>query len=221
MNVHTLRITRPYEDIKDVIMDWVKVSGKLLVYQHDKDAEIASTHCHLLIEGCEVGIEGLKKRVKSKGFNGNKDWSFTKPEDTTEKYIVYMTKGILDPVYNENYDTSYLEKCKQAWVPPNAGKADLSSARKSHATDIDKKETLLIKQWLEYKEYCMNRPLHGHMELIDFRGMSINYWKTKNKGLMPTASTYKRFLVSVYIYYCDTHRKPMSEQVIDEIDQRM
>jgi len=217
MNVHTLRITRAYEDIKDVIMDWIKVSGKLLVYQHDADDEVAQTHVHLLIEECALGIEGLKKRVKHKGFNGNKDWSFTKPDIDKEnynEYIAYMSKGHYDPVYNHNYDMTYLETCKNKWV---------EHKKKEHAPKehVDKKETILIQQWIEYRDYCMNRPLNDHMQLTDFRGMSINYWKTKNKGLMPTASTYKRFLVSVYIYYCDTHRKPMSEQVIDEIDQRM
>jgi len=218
MNTHTLRISRAYEDIKDVIEDWEKVSAKLLVYQHDADEEVNRTHCHMLIQECELGIEGLKKRVKSKGFMGNKDWSFTTPDENIEKYIIYMTKGILDPVYNKGYDPAYLEKCKKKWVEPAA------KQRGERSEPTDKKETALIKQWLEYRDYCMSYKdvkTTMHMELKDFRGMSINYWKSKNKGLMPTASTYKRFLVSVYIHYCDTVGKASSEQVIDEIDDRM
>jgi len=221
MNVHALRISRDSSEIQAVFDDWAKVSGKLLVYRHDADEEVNRTHCHFLIEECTIGTaEGLRKRVKHMGFNGNKDWAFTEAPITDEqrdKYITYMTKGHLDPVYNKGYDPVYLEERKNAWVD-----YDAPSVPKTKDTEVvDRKETALIKQWLEYQKYCMDRPLHDHMELVDFRGMSITYWKSKNKGLMPTASTYKRFLVSIYLHYCDTHRKPMSEQVIEEVDKRM
>jgi len=221
MNVHALRISRDNTDLQQVFDDWAKVAGKLLVYRHDADEEVKTTHCHFLIEECSIGTaEGLRKRVKHLGFSGNKDWAFTDPPTTDEsrdKYITYMTKGHLDPVYNKGYDPEYLEECKKKWVDyesPSAPKTAITVV-------VDRKENALIQQWLEYQKYCMDRPLHGHMELNDFRGMSISYWKSKNKGLMPTASTYKRFLVSIYLHYCDTYRKPMSEQVIEEVDKRM
>lgn len=224
MNVHALRISRDNTDLQEVFDDWAKVSGKLLVYRHDADEEVETTHCHFLIEECSIGTaEGLRKRVKHMGFKGNGDWAFTAPpenESQTQRYITYMTKGKLDPVYNKGYDPKYLEECKKKWVEYES----TSAPKTKDIAVVDRKETALIQQWLEYRDYCMSYKdvkVTKHMELRDFRGMSIAYWKTKNKGLMPTASTYKRFLVSIYIYYCDTVGKPTSEQVIDEIDNRM
>ena len=211
--------------LERVIMDWLEVSGKCLVYQHEADSEIKKTHCHILIEECSIGQEGLLKRArKIITLKGNDDhaWSQKEYGGDVERYIVYMTKGKHDPVYNKGYCPLYLEECKKKWVEPSKapGKADLSRAR---AEGTDPKDNALISQYKDYVKHCLEdgRHLNEHMELKDFRGMSITFWRKRNHGLMPTASTYKRFLVSVYLEYCDRYRKPMSEQVIDEVDERM
>jgi len=220
MNVHALRITRDYTSLTALVMDWAEVSGKCLVYQHDADEEVKATHCHFLIEQCEVKEGALIKRgLKHIQLKGNNDWSFVQKEynGNVEKYITYMTKGKLDPVYNKGYEPSYLEECKKRWV-------DYTQIQKEPKalSLVDKKETALIQQWLDYKKECMPTGNYSkHLELKDFRGISIAYWRKRNKGLMPTASTYKRFLVSLYLEYCEMANKPLTEQVIDEVDQRM
>jgi len=230
MNEHACRITREYSALigdAGLIPDWLKVSGKLLVYQHPADEEVKKTHCHFLIEECSIGQEGLKKRVKHYQFNGNSDWSFSQKEydGNVEKYIIYMTKGYLDPVYNVGYCPLYLEECKKKWVShPCRRKDDELNPENAYMVKPlkDAKETALIQQWLDYKKECLpTGNFSHHLELKDFRGVSISYWRKRNKGLMPTASTYKRFLVSLYLEYCDLVKKPLTEQVIDEVDERM
>jgi len=222
MNNHACRISRSYDELKELITDWATVCDKLLVYQHPADEEIKKTHLHFLMEGCRIGEEGIKKRSKTFiKLHGNEDWSFSQKEydGQVQKYIIYMTKGLYEPVYNKGYCLIDLEECKKAWIPPEK---EMRHAPGMTATLVCKKETILIQQWLDYKKECMpTGNFSHHQELKDFRGVSISYWRKRNKGLMPTASTYKRFLVSLYLEYCDLVKKPLTEQVIDEVDERM
>lgn len=223
MNVHATRISRDNLMLTGIVNDWASISGKCLVYQHPADEEVATTHCHFLIEECQIGQAGLIKRaLKYIQLKGNNDWSFVQKEydGNVEKYIIYMTKGQYDPVYNQGYDPLYLEECKKKWVEhPRSRDSKLYTEQ---VKTCDPKETALIKQWLDYRNECMPTGNYSkHMELNDFRGISIAYWRKRNKGLMPTASTYKRFLVSLYLEYCEEAKKPLTEQVIEEIDKRM
>lgn len=120
MNTHACRISRDYSELKELIANWTTVCSKLLVYQHPADEEVKKTHCHFLMEGCRIGQEGLRKRVKTIiQLYGNDDWSFVQKEydGQVERYIIYMTKGHLDPVYNVGYCPVYLEECRKVGDP--------------------------------------------------------------------------------------------------------
>jgi len=220
MKSHAPRITHSYTMLEKLIEDWSSISGKCLVYQHEADEDVKHTHCHLLLEECQIGEAGIIKRaLKHIQLKGNNDWSFVQKDynGDVEKYITYMTKGKYDPVYNKGYCPLYLEECKKKWVD-----YPVLNSKKVKQEPIDKKETVLIQQWLDFKSECMPTGNYSkHLELKDFRGVAIAYWRKRNKGLMPTASTYKRFLVSLYLEYCEMANKPLTEQVIDEVDQRM
>jgi len=102
------RISRAYNDISGLLIEWSEQCEQFWVYQHDADDKIATTHCHIFALNSKRDAEGLKKLVswKRMKFSGNKDSSFksyNKIHDIEHQgwydYIKYMSKGNLDPVY--------------------------------------------------------------------------------------------------------------------------
>lgn len=115
---HAIRITLPYSDISGIIDLWSARSNEVVVYQHIADDEVSKTHVHLVLGGCEVKAEALKRMYPDRG-SGNEFWSW-KTWDNGDKFITYMTKGNLDPVYVKNITHDRLDKAKSAWVEPQS-----------------------------------------------------------------------------------------------------
>jgi len=223
---HACRISRPSKYLETVWENWAKTSAKVLVYEHVADDEISVTHCHVLIQECAIGEEGLKKRIKSLiQLSGNKDWSFTdRNGKDAERYIIYMTKGHLNPVYNKGYDPEYLEACKAKWHscrPTAKEQENLNDTPRNEMIKTEPKDSQLIQMWMEFQEHVFTHNLNDHMELKDFRGIAILWWRKRSKGLMPTGPTFNRFLVSVYLEYRDRKHLPLTEQAIDEVCDKM
>lgn len=216
---HACRISRSSVTLEPVWTNWATTSGKVLVYQHEADDEVSVQHCHFLIQECSIGEEGLKKRIKPIiTLSGNKDWSFVQKEydGNVERYITYMTKGHLNPVFNQGYDPEYLEYCKSKWVQPRQTNSPANEIIKT-----EPKDSQLIQMWMEFQEHVFTHNLNDHMELKDFRGIAILWWRKRSKGLMPTGPTFNRFLVSVYLEYRDRRHLPLTIQAIDEVCDKM
>lgn len=124
MSNYAIRITRSYNVLGTVIE---KMSGKckaLLAYEHTQSKRV---HCHLLLVECQVSTDTLKNYVKAKlGVIDKDDWSFKKCSSDYNRYIIYMSKGNIDPSYNKGYDAAFLQQKKMEWVPPqNTIKVDV------------------------------------------------------------------------------------------------
>lgn len=123
-----IRISRSYDEIKEWIIGLK--AKRCIAYQHDADDEVSRTHVHLLILESGVKPDGLKARFKTLYGNIDKtDWSFSSAykddgkvtaitEDSSSKFITYMSKGHLIPVHSSGYDPETLLQLTQLWVEP-------------------------------------------------------------------------------------------------------
>lgn len=111
-----VRITLPFADLSGTVRAWALKADKLLCYEHVGE-KTSKPHCHLLLLGVTCNKERLKQVAKESGLagGGNEFWSFKTAKHEAERYIVYMSKGKFDALYNKGYETDYLQTCKEAW----------------------------------------------------------------------------------------------------------
>lgn len=114
MNSYAGRITRSYADLSGCIRNLSLMCDKLIIYQHDADEEIKSTHIHMLAT-FNYDVKTIKNAFKAHKLKGNEDWSF-KRWDKKMKAVTYMTKGILEPSYYQNVTKAYLDEAKAEWI---------------------------------------------------------------------------------------------------------
>jgi len=203
---HVCRITRPYTDLVRIFSNWTEVSDQVLVYEHPagvsrRTGKAQKIHCHVLIQGCLIGEEALKKRIKNMiQLSGNADWSWTKKEySDPKKYITYMTKGIYQPKYNKGYDPEELEACRDHWVE----KILPAISPESSPILKDSKETI-ISQWAEYvvhfEKWWKGKAHNMHIDL--FKIEARKFWYNQNDHhLGPPGSQQKRFLTWIFYHY--------------------
>jgi len=170
--------------------------------------------------GCVIGQEGLKKRaLKLLPLKGNQDWSFRPDEyfNDAQRYITYMSKGRLFPVYTKEFDPNEIERLRGLWEDPKP-----PAETRVQET---KKETLPAKDTLQdlYQTYLDEilenvATMSPHLTIKDFRAPSIAFWRKRNGGLLPQTSTYKRFLTSLYLEYRDLKRLPLCENTLNDIE---
>ena len=95
-----VRISKSYNDCKEKLIQWFSES-KYIVYQHDVPDNI---HIHLLLDynKKEDTLRNiLKKTYNSTEYSVGTTYGkrpFTKP--VNETFVSYMSKGGLDPIYN-------------------------------------------------------------------------------------------------------------------------
>lgn len=118
---HAIRITLPYEGCKHIISQWADRCAEVVVYQHDADEEISKTHVHLGLYGCEVKSEALKRMWSDAPGKGNEFWSWKEASAEASRYLTYMSKGTLRPVFVKKISPEILEAARQAWVEPVLG----------------------------------------------------------------------------------------------------
>lgn len=134
MSHYAIRISREYQDISGAIVKMAGLSEKSVWYEHTADASVSRTHVHGLLLCSAIKTDTVKNWIK-KELNvtefSKSDWAFTTyyidkltkqraviTDKNYEKYIIYMTKGKLDPKYNDGFTIDFLNQCKAGWVEP-------------------------------------------------------------------------------------------------------
>lgn len=110
-----IRVSRSYDDISE----WINgiECDKIVVFQHDADDEVSRTHVHMLVVKSKCKPDALKTRYKKKyGDIDKTDWSFKDASTDYNKYITYMTKGVLPPIYNQGFDPVEVLNLAHLWV---------------------------------------------------------------------------------------------------------
>lgn len=119
---YAVRITRPYDALQEVVVKFVNACKNVVVYEHEEDAKVARTHCHLLLVGCPVSTDTLKNWIKKRLGDVNKsDWSFkAAPLELQENlgFITYASKGKHEPKFNNLVSPDCLAELTAKWVDP-------------------------------------------------------------------------------------------------------
>lgn len=118
-----VRISRSYDDVKQLISLWALRCDKLIAYEHEADDEVSRTHMHILMYGMNSTWDNFQKLAKKEfsivaEFNGNSDWAKSrKYQYDAQATIKYMTKGILEPKYVKGYTDEEIAAAKALWKP--------------------------------------------------------------------------------------------------------
>lgn len=116
---YCVRITRPYEVVKDIARVWAERCERVAVYEH-VGKHTLKTHCHMVLGGSEVCKKQLKNLLRIHNINtqgtlgGNKDWSF-KEWDGDENACAYMTKGYIKYSYLKLWNDQDHERWLTMW----------------------------------------------------------------------------------------------------------
>lgn len=109
------RVSSSYDSLTDFITKLSEVSEKVIIYQHDA----TRIHIHGLVQDCRISTDTMKNWIKKclnvKSFPKS-DWSFKSVDDDYGKYITYMSKGKLSPMYVKEFDDEFVEQCRNEWV---------------------------------------------------------------------------------------------------------
>lgn len=104
---------------KELTPVWSQIKcEKLVVYEH----KAARLHVHGLVINCELSTDTLKNYVKRAiGVTSfpKSDWSFKTLHEghpVDDKFIIYMSKGSLQPCYVNGYTIDDLELYRTQWV---------------------------------------------------------------------------------------------------------
>lgn len=230
---HAIRITLPYSDVSSILSLWADRSDKVVAFQHSADEEISKTHVHIALYGCEVKSEALKRMWVDVPGKGNEFWSWKEakpwPKQSDEwilevmksdavkdeeaklqlyedlKYLTYMSKGSLRPLFEKNISRAILERSRQLWVEPvKADKSGDPSERiiKKIMTRFDIKEEIGYHRddtdvvHLGECEYNLELLL-THVRSVSFRLL----WGEHRR--VPHASHYKIIASTAFLRICE------------------
>lgn len=127
MNI-SIRVSRAFTEIREW-MEGFKATS-IIAYQHDADDEVSRTHVHMLLLESSIKPDALKARYKTLYGNIDKtDWSFSVgfkedgkvlpiTAESSQKFITYMSKGHLTPVYSQGHDPEAVLRLTQEWKEP-------------------------------------------------------------------------------------------------------
>lgn len=123
-----IRVSRAYDEIRQWIEAFTATS--VIAYQHEADDDVSRTHVHILVLETSIKPDALKARFKTLYGNIDKtDWSFASgfkddgkvlpiTAESSQKFITYMSKGKLTPVYSVGHDPEAVLRLTQEWKEP-------------------------------------------------------------------------------------------------------
>lgn len=127
---------RLHVEWSNVLIPFFNSLDRVAVYEHSADEQVSRTHIHALVE-TSVSTDTLKNRIEQHiGFRPSRsDWAFStqvgKPKAPVEdKFITYMSKGKLDPVFIKGFTQDECDRYKALWI------------EKSQSSDPSKKQVV-------------------------------------------------------------------------------
>lgn len=201
MYSHAIRVTLPYADCSGIISQWADRSYEAVVYQHNADEEISKTHIHIGLHNCEVKAEQLKRMWKNCPGKGNEFWSWKDWDDST-KYLTYMSKGELQPVFVKKISMELLERSRQEWVEPVKADKPGDASEKIIKKVIDKIKESFVYDKLSDEDIvdrieCSAETLLKLVRRESFRQL----WGEQRR--FPHASHYKIVAGTAYMRLCE------------------
>lgn len=142
------RITSSYDVIQESLKELTDMCSKVAIYQHDADEEIERTHIHGLLMGCSRGEDTIRNRF----FKGKYDASdyelkqkykvkeglekIKRSYPVDDKYIIYMSKGVHDPVFLKTYTNEECDVYKAMWRNHKEKKQEVEKEKSAKPKNI-------------------------------------------------------------------------------------
>lgn len=117
MNI-AIRISNSFHELRQFCDQLVLCCDKVVIYEH----EASRVHIHGLLINCKVSTDTLKnyvKRTLSITSYPKSDWSFKTLHEggnVNDDFIVYMSKGSIEPRFVKGYTDSEIELYRSKWV---------------------------------------------------------------------------------------------------------
>lgn len=101
----------------------------MIVYEHEPEGNEDNLHVHMYLVGTQVSTDTLKNYIRkftNPGKAGNGFWSFkteytpyggTQSLPIDSNCITYMSKGVLEPVYNKGFELDEVNRLKLSYDP--------------------------------------------------------------------------------------------------------
>jgi hypothetical protein len=196
MNSYAPRISLPYDEVKLAMDKWASEAEQVIVFQHDADATVKTTHCHILIIGSKVKEEALKRRFKESypglDTTGNQFWKWKTDRVPDLSFITYMSKGKLRSKYSKNISGDIEEEFRLKWSEPTTGTFSTPTNKYDEYEEIKKSFRKTHNLDLQLGEQT---PI-----LLDNVRKWTMSWYYKRDGRLPPASAYKRNAGSLFIW---------------------
>lgn len=160
---YAVRYSRSFMDLSGVILYIASVSEQLAVYEHESDEEVSRTHIHFLLKGCSVTKQTLKNHLPKELNMTRSDYVHSTTyldnkgdeHPIDDKFIIYMSKGRLDPVFLKGFTKEDCDSYKAQWKDYKNEKHPKGSMLhyvtvKQNPTEVRKRKSdlimLMIKQ---------------------------------------------------------------------------
>lgn len=138
---YAIRVALSYTDISSVVQEWSKSAPQVIVYEHQGDSSVSRTHCHFLMLNCKYKTpEALKRQFHSRvetSLKGNELWSWKQGNHVDIKFITYMSKGKLRPVFVKNFIPDEVEELRLKWIEPTPKGESLSEKKEATKTKAE------------------------------------------------------------------------------------
>jgi hypothetical protein len=113
--------------VSGVIELWADTCDTLIVYEHEADEQVKTTHCHLLMTGSKYKTAEPLKRLfyktypQYKSSDGNGLWSWCNKDYPCPDFgfIDYMSKGVLEPKFVSGHDVEDIAAAKARQAEKN------------------------------------------------------------------------------------------------------
>lgn len=142
-------IRRPYSDLSG-FYDWaVSASTAVLVGEHEADKEIATTHCHFMINA-DITDEGIRKQINKRKLGGRGQYAIlTQTEKAPrlpydeEKLCIYILKGGKTSYHRSTFDER-VPALQEKWVHKQEDASPVGSS-KSEKTHWDLIQQIILE----------------------------------------------------------------------------
>lgn len=215
MNNYAPRISASFADISGVISQWYNLCEKVAIFEHPADRTVKRTHCHLLLMGCTVKAEALKRRFTKEYPNegGNKFWKWESKREPSVPIIRYFSKGRFHSKYLQGITQEEEEHYRSLWVGDKPAILDdvISQLGDTNEIVVKPQQTLITEsfnykakkanQWDEMLRAFINKwTATDHVPLDVIRKWAF-HWFFTNTGQIPPVSLYKQRVASLYYFH--------------------
>lgn len=147
MKNFAFRVTSSYDVTVEHLAPLYELCDKVAVYEHSQATKTArgNTHIHAVLIGCSKGEDTIRNRF-FKGKYQSADYELkTKYEvkvgimkvkrkyDVDEKYVTYMSKGVLDPMFFKGFTQEEIDAYKAQWISHTSEVVEVTDKKQEKA----------------------------------------------------------------------------------------